>query len=543
MDGIIGFQTTEIVVACNTTDEQIAENLRINRARDIPTLKCAEPHEGIAILVGGGPSLDDTIEELKDALGDGNTTFSLNGSGEWLVKNGFDIHYQVVIDPRETNLKFIKGTYAERVFLGMQCHPSLFDEVGDWIPATGLYLLGQNNDDPAELGGGTTVGLTAMALAFALGYRVMHLFGYDSSEREGATHAYPQTEDDEEKKRMLVTVGDKVFLAPHALALQAQQFPQWARLLMDHGVELHVHGMGLLPTVAAEMSKPIPDDAAVYDLGFAPASWNFAEWLIAEEMRKRLRGCDKPLRVAFMPGPNEGFRKDNLPVDIAGRRQLFENVMRPMLPLLGAVEDPTAYNGHRSDSYVMRPISDMFRAGRPVPRFKPLPEHVEEVQRWLDGRRPITITLREATHWLARNSNIDAWHKFAQRRRREGETILFIRDTANADKEDFLGFPAYPKAALDIGIRCALYEQAEVNLFVCNGPLALQLFGTRPYLAFKPLSPGWGVDINFWRNHVGMERGDDFPWALKGQRLIWADDTLDEIEKAWSDLMLLLRGN
>jgi hypothetical protein len=37
-----------------------------------------------------------------------------------------------------------------------------------------------------------TVGLNAMVLAFAAGYRKIHLYGFDSSYRADEHHAYPQ---------------------------------------------------------------------------------------------------------------------------------------------------------------------------------------------------------------------------------------------------------------------------------------------------------------------------------------------------------------
>src|SRR4029077_18690455 len=63
--------------------------------------------------------------------------------------------------------------------------------------------------------------------------------------------------------------------------------------------------------------------------GPTPLNWDFLIWLVDAEMtRRRLKG-PAPLRIAFT-------HQDKL--DRAGR-DFFENVFRPLLPLIGAYED------------------------------------------------------------------------------------------------------------------------------------------------------------------------------------------------------------
>ena len=52
-------------------------------------------------------------------------------------------------------------------------------------------------DKPVHLiGGGTTVGLLAMSLAFLRGFRKIHLYGFDSCYRGDEHHAYAQNLND-----------------------------------------------------------------------------------------------------------------------------------------------------------------------------------------------------------------------------------------------------------------------------------------------------------------------------------------------------------
>jgi hypothetical protein len=89
-----------------------------------------------------------------------------------------------------------------------------------------------------------------------------------------------------------------------------------------------------------------------YDLGKAPASWDFLNWLINAEIERRLNDGG-PLRVRFVAGPKGGFRDDNMPRPTDQRQAIFDNVMLPALRLIGA-ERGTEDN-QRSPSYTVGP--------------------------------------------------------------------------------------------------------------------------------------------------------------------------------------------
>jgi hypothetical protein len=99
--------------------------------------------------------------------------------------------------------------------------------------------------------------LTALALCYALGYRQMHLYGYDSSDRDGASHAYAQMESGAENDRRDIWFGRECFSCSPAMYAQAQAFPDFAALLANNGVTITVHGSGLLPTIARSVARQI----------------------------------------------------------------------------------------------------------------------------------------------------------------------------------------------------------------------------------------------------------------------------------------------
>jgi SAM-dependent methyltransferase len=120
--------------------------------------------------------------------------------------------------------------------------------------------LPQNQPAHALVGGGTTVGLSAMVLAYVLGYRKIHLYGYDSSYREDRSHAYYQF--DPQSIPCVSTVAGRSFHTSLAMAKQAELFPQLSDSLIDLGCLITLRGDGLLPWTSKMSTvepEPLPE--------------------------------------------------------------------------------------------------------------------------------------------------------------------------------------------------------------------------------------------------------------------------------------------
>jgi hypothetical protein len=217
---------------------------------------------------------------------------------------------------------------------------------------------------------------------------------------------------------------------------------------------------------------------------------------------------------------------------------MFVGVMRPMLNLIGAVEDSRAVYGRSDFKFVLKPISDASRNGEKTPIFKSSVAASEAVKVFLQGSSPVTITLREQPTWEHRNSDLEEWTKFSRYLESRGEQVVFVRDTDKAG-EPLVGFSTFPMASLNLDIRVALYEQAKVNLFTPTGPCSLALFGSRPLLMFNPLDKDDPYVCNrpeFWEFSQGIKEGEQFPWSLPTQRIIWKADSYENILEAWEEL-------
>jgi hypothetical protein len=246
----------EWIAVSNTPKEKVFENVAINSKRGVPWVKEVPAHEGHAVLVGGGPSAADTLDDIRRRVAQGQDIFALNGVAGWLNQYGIMPKYQVLLDSRPQNRRFVRPIAAERFLIASQCDPVIFD-ILDHEDVTLFHHAEEGIEEQFEgnsvlIGGGITVGLTSMALVYALGYRQLHLYGYDSSDREGESHAYAQTEAGSENGRREIWVGRKMFVASPAMYAQAQAFPRFAQLLADMGCTITVHGSGLLPEVVRQ---------------------------------------------------------------------------------------------------------------------------------------------------------------------------------------------------------------------------------------------------------------------------------------------------
>lgn len=240
-----------VQVVCNTPEAAINENIRINSRRAGKWLFARPAHDGVALLCGSGPSLRDDLPLLRFLVQCGGTVFSLNGATRFLDHKEIVSDYQVILDAQPGTVDLI-GPAREYLFAS-QVDPACFEKrptamlwhlqvegIDDLIPA---YA-----DDYTLIGAASSVGTTALVVAFALGFRKLKCFGYDSSMRGEEAHVTHQTMNDGEP-RCSVQFGGRDYRTSLTMKLQAERFPVTARLLQREGCKVEVFGEGLLPDI------------------------------------------------------------------------------------------------------------------------------------------------------------------------------------------------------------------------------------------------------------------------------------------------------
>lgn len=256
----------KIEVTCNTEDDVLFRNIEQNSRRDLEWITEVPAHDEHAVIVGGGPSLIDSLDTIRWRQSLGQKIFALNGAANFLKNNSIFADYQVILDARSSNEKFISKYDSTEFLIASQCDESVFNKLDRlinypnlavklWHPAIdGIELhLPDKRESLTLIGGGTTVGLSAMCLAYAMGYRKLHLFGYDSSHKE-SSHAYDQPMNAGEPI-CKVTVSGKTFRTSWSMAKQAEFFPTVCDNLVDKGCIITVDGEGLLPFMVRENAK------------------------------------------------------------------------------------------------------------------------------------------------------------------------------------------------------------------------------------------------------------------------------------------------
>lgn len=268
-----------------------------------------------------------------------------------------------------------------------------------------------------------------------------------------------------------------------------------------------------------------------YNVTKSPLSFDFLTWLVDAEMTRVRKSAPGPLKVGFWFG-RDG--KSGL-TGSDGRSKMLDKVVRPSMDLIGAVEDPMASYGEFKEFFSFRDIVKGSKAGEPVPKYK-----TDKVLDDVETGNYITITLREAEYWPHRNSRLSEWLRFARYLRSKGETVIFVRDTSKAD-EPIEDFRIYPEASRDLITRMALYQQAKCNMFVSNGPVTLAYFSDVPWLKFLELDDQGAYNAGktgYWKEMVGLNPEEQFPWSTDKQRIIWKPDFYTNLVLAWNELGL-----
>jgi hypothetical protein len=532
-------QLSQFSLLCNTGQDGLFSNVSSACKRGLPEIDLVPPTGVPALICGGGPSLEDTLESIRAMKDAGAKVFALNNTAKFLAERGIQADYQVIIDPRPDNVCFLERPWAAELLLCSQCHPDLFDRAAEigypvrlWHPGFMDLVKAIPQEKPLLVSVSLTVGLSALSLAHVFGHREFHLFGYDSSHREDQSHAYRQAMNDNDEIVRCVADG-RVFYASLAMAGQANQFRELYQMLEREGTSIKVHGDGLIPTLwrSWEREKAERILTAVYDLGVSPPTYDFLSFLIEAERYRRANGFAW-IDLVFQPGPIEGFRDDELPPDTDTRKGLLWRICVAMAKLLPSVRNvdvkkvrwnvtgdvfPVGYEQERPKSHY---ATAHLKNGEPMLKSSELARR-RAAKRYT--KPYATITLRQANYWPDRNSNIGEWIKVAEWLQARGIVPIFVPDADGISPD---GFTSCEVAAWDLDMRAALYEGALINLGVLNGPMSLCAFLDCRYLIFNiVVETAIASSTAFLAAH-GFNEGDGFGG---NGRLVWKPDTAANI--------------
>lgn len=256
----------ELSGGCNTEDEILLDQVKNNIGLGFNQISPYEINPNEGLLVCGGPSLLSSKKELLEEKLKGGKVFATNGAYDWCIKNGISPGAMILLDARESNVRFVKEEIKDCWYLlASQCHPNVFEicknrKVLIWHAAScgdeEIKILEKsyfpNPIYPITLG--TTVGIRSISLLRMLGFTKIQIFGLDSCWFENENHAYVQSENENDKKI-------KVWLRPQNRDDKAKSFicspwmikqgEDFLDLIRKRGnlFDLIVHGDGLIANI------------------------------------------------------------------------------------------------------------------------------------------------------------------------------------------------------------------------------------------------------------------------------------------------------
>lgn len=239
----------DVVSDAKTRQEYIDSAL----ARNLPRVVTRKRRQGKVAVVASGPSVSDFVDTLKNWDGE---IWGINRAFEWMRHRGIKPTGFLGIDP-EWFLKECIPTTPEDVtyYLAAQVHPCVFDYLKDrnvrlWFMADSQVRLPK---DACLIFGGSTCLGRSPNLAYALGYRDVHIFGGDSS----YTHKQYVHGEDLPPNWVPAEINGRIFKTQRNLIQQAsemvEQMVEWAR--GDDPLSVTLYGDGLMQAWYAEQCK------------------------------------------------------------------------------------------------------------------------------------------------------------------------------------------------------------------------------------------------------------------------------------------------
>lgn len=209
-----------------------------------------------AVIIGGGPSINDHIETIRTLQSDGALLFSIERMYPWCQAHGLVPTYVVIQDASDDVTEGLQHVQPGSTFLiASQCQAAVFDAVAE-APA---YFFHTAHDLPHEelkgpgpqgvlINAGGSVVLCSFSLAMGMGIHVVHFFGFDCHVTNGG-YATGIAGVGEQADFLNIKIAGRAFRTTPAYLSFAQQF-----------FELKAQGMadGLLTTVKVYGDSMVP---------------------------------------------------------------------------------------------------------------------------------------------------------------------------------------------------------------------------------------------------------------------------------------------
>jgi len=307
---------------------------------------------------------------------------------------------------------------------------------------------------------------------------------------------------------------------------------------------------------------------AIFDLEIAPVTYNIIEFLIDAEYESKIQNKDGFIVVfiSLLNKTEDICDEYGQVFDNESKKWRFDNIVLPATSLSKSCKGscvlssrkksidlvknkntyPKYYDGKNLRYIDIAKFYRKFNKPNMVRGLSASVEGLRYIKKWMHvngiNSDVIVITVRESDYDKTRNNKHSEWLLFANYLKKNSYSPVIVPDTDNS----FLASKFYPdilifhECAWNIGLRMALYELAYINFFLPNGPMDLCIWNSKcNYIAMNMLPEGSPVTTKESYERIGYKIGENYKFAHNGQRLVFKDDTFenikDEFEKFVND--------
>lgn len=236
------------------------EQIKLAIERTIPRIQPTQEVQTEPIAcVGFGPSLNDTVEQLRPFA----NIMSCSGGTQFLLRRGIVPTWHIEVDPRPHKVQLIGDPHPDVHYLiASTCHPDVFEHLKKHGARVTLWHIFDSTEEglrvlpPGEwaLTGGCSVGVRMLTLAAFLGFRDLHVFGMDGCEGASGKHAaaHPM----QPPSHSEVTYEGRTFKTTSSMYAVAQGI--WHELDQLKDVRVQFYGDGLIQHMATFYQRKDP---------------------------------------------------------------------------------------------------------------------------------------------------------------------------------------------------------------------------------------------------------------------------------------------
>ncbi len=252
--------------SCKFSVTQRKQNVKYSLRSGIPDIDKLEMiHKGQeAVIIGGGPSVDDYIKTIKDKIDEGAVIVSIERMYSWCLDNGIVPNYVVVLDASDDVMESFNSIHSDTThIIAAQVNSEIIDKLKPHksymfnVHQPGIPLAKYFVDGKEEvmtlINSGSSVTLCAMSVAMYLGCRDYSVFGFDC-QVSGGNYAKGITGVGDIKDIIEVTVNERRFKTTMAYLSFAQQFFMMKEMAKAQDVinKVKIYGDSLVSQMSRE---------------------------------------------------------------------------------------------------------------------------------------------------------------------------------------------------------------------------------------------------------------------------------------------------